>query len=62
MVVARKLILKVWKKDHVPTYDLWMGEMANTLHPERLRLYNEDRGDVFDKTWEPLLNFFHGKK
>lgn len=60
-VIAKKLILRVWKLDTVPTYDLWLGEMANTLHLERLRLYNEDRGDVFDKIWDPVLQFLRGK-
>lgn len=36
MVVAKKLILQVWKKDHVPSYDLWMGEMANSGETETL--------------------------
>ncbi|MEQ2202305.1 hypothetical protein XENOCAPTIV_014348 [Xenoophorus captivus] len=30
MVIAKRLILKVWKKDFVPTFDLWLGELANT--------------------------------
>lgn len=32
--------------------------MANTLHLERLRFYNEDGGGMFDKIWDPMLNFF----
>lgn len=31
MVIAKKLILSMWKMDAVPTYDLWLGEMANKL-------------------------------
>ena len=57
MVIAKKLILRVWKTDSVPTYNLWLGELSNTLHLERLRCYNEDRGDTFDKTWDPVLNY-----
>lgn len=55
-VVAKKLILRVWKLDLVPTFDLWLREMA--LHLERLTLYNKDRGDVF---WDPVLQFLQGK-
>lgn len=61
MVIAKKLILRVWKMDFVPTYDLWLGELANTLHLERLRFYNEDRGGVFDKTWDPVLRYLKGQ-
>ena len=61
MMLAKKLILRVWKLDSVPTYDLWLGEMSNTLHLERLRYYKDDRGDVFDKIWDPVLRFFNGK-
>ncbi len=53
-VIAKKLILQEWKTDTVATYDLWLREMANTLHLERLRFYNEDSGDMFDKVWNPV--------
>lgn len=42
------------KMDSVPTYDLWLREMANTLHLEKLRFYNDDRGGVFDTIWHPV--------
>ena len=61
MVIAKKLILHMWKMDFVPTYDLWLGEMSNTLHLERLRLYNEDTGEVCDKTWDPVLRSLKGQ-
>lgn len=51
----------MWKMDSVPTFDLWLGETANTLHLERLRFHKEDGGKVFNKIWDPLLNFLHGK-
>lgn len=62
MVVAKKLILRVWKLEAVPMYDLWLSDIENPLYLERLRLYNEDRGDVFDKIWDPVLNLFRGKE
>ena len=34
---------------------MWMSETANAMNLERLRFYNEDGGDVFDKIWDPLL-------
>ncbi len=57
MVIAKKLILRVWKMDSVPTYNLWLGELSNTLHLEKLRFCNEDRGDKFDKIWDPVLSY-----
>lgn len=44
--------------DSVPTYDLWLREMADTSHLERRRFYNGGKGGVFDKIWEPGLTFF----
>lgn len=43
--------------ENVPSYNLWLGELSDTLHLERLRFYNEDRGDKFDKMREPDLNY-----
>lgn len=60
-VIAKKLILREWKLEAVVMFDLWWSETANTLHLKRLRLCNEDRADVFDKIWEPLLKFLWGK-
>lgn len=54
MVIAKTLILQVWKIDSVPTYDLWLSEMAHTHYTWRHRVYNEDREGVFDKIWEPV--------
>lgn len=61
MVIAKKFILGVWKMEAVPTCDLWLREIANTLHLERLRFDNEDGGGVFDKIWDPVVNVFQGK-
>ena len=60
-VIAKKIILRGWKSDIAPTYDQWLREMANMLHLERLRLHNEDRGDIFDRMWDPVLQLFQGK-
>ena len=57
-VFAKKLIFRAWRSDIAPKYDLWLREMANMLHLERLRLYNEDKGDTFDKMWDPVLQLF----
>lgn len=57
VVIAQKLILQVWKMNSVPMYNLWLREMSNTLHLERLRFYNEGRGDEF-AFWALILNFF----
>ncbi len=57
VVFAKKLILRVWKMDSVPTYNLWLGELSNTLHLEKLRFCNEDRGDKFDKICYPVLSY-----
>lgn len=60
-VIAKKLILRAWRSDIAPMYDLWLREMANMLYLERLRLYHEDKGDTFDRMWDPVLQLLQGK-
>lgn len=36
--------------------------MSNALHLERLRFGDEDRGDVLDKIWEPVLKSSQGEE
>lgn len=59
MVVARKIILRMWTSDSAPTYEMWLREMGNVLHLEKIR-YN-DRLRLFNKIWDPLLMFINGE-
>lgn len=55
MAIAKKLTLRVWKKDFVPTFEQWLRELANTLCLERLRYYNEDKMNMFGTMWDAVL-------
>lgn len=54
-VISKKLILRTWKADTAPTYDLWLRKLASILHLERL--CNEDREHIFSKVidWTAIL-------
>lgn len=36
MVVAKYQTLCIWKSDYTPTYEMWIIELVNVLHQERL--------------------------
>lgn len=38
-LLAKRLILQNWKSDSVPQFQLWLRDMGNVLHMERIR-YN----------------------
>ncbi len=63
-IIAKKLILLVWKLDSVPTYHLQLREMANTVHLESLRFSNEDKGEVFNVMffYFSCVSLFHNLK
>lgn len=35
MVITKKIILKVWKKETSPSCELWLTELSNTLYIEK---------------------------
>ena len=57
LITAKKLILLFWKKEEVPTIKLWLNEMTETLHLERIRFILKDKLKDFEKIWKPLLSF-----
>lgn len=57
MIVARKLILLLWKSDSVPTYVMWIRELMNVLHLERLRFSSKNKVQIFNRIWSPVLEY-----
>ncbi len=57
LITAKKLILTFWKKKEVPTFKLWLNEMTNTLHLEKIRFSLNKRESQFDKIWPPLVHY-----
>ncbi len=55
MVVAKKIILRMWKSDCTPTHEMWITELVNVLHLEKLRFSCNNKIQVFDKIWCPIL-------
>lgn len=57
LITAKKLILTFWKKREVPTFKLWLTEMTNTLHLEKIRFDLHKRESQFHKVWLPLVHY-----
>lgn len=59
MLLAKKLILQMWKSDSVPTFEMWARELGNVLHLEELRFILKDKLYIFIKIWKPVKLFLH---
>ena len=59
-LVARKLILQAWKSVNPPTVKMWITELGNVIHLERIRFVLSDREPQFMKIWGPLLSMIEG--
>lgn len=57
IIIAKKLILTMWKSERAPTSKMWLQELTATLHMERIRHILKDKLHFFDKTWQPLLSY-----
>lgn len=55
MIIAKKNILTLWKTDTVPQFNMWLSEIANVLHTEKIRYTVEDKLDRFAEIWQPFL-------
>lgn len=49
--------MRHWKSDNVPTIEMWMRELSESLCMEELRYKNAGRLGMFDKVWEPVLKY-----
>lgn len=56
-ILAKRLILRHWKSDNVPSIEMWMRELSEALCMEKLRYKNAGRQAIFDKVWEPVLKY-----
>ena len=55
MVVAKKMILKLWKSDTVPQFRIWLSELIGILHMEKVRYGMMDNLNTFSDIWQPFL-------
>lgn len=57
LIVAKKLLLMHWKKKDAPTTKMWLSDLTNTLHLERIKYTLMDKLPLFDKIWSPLIQY-----
>ena len=57
LIIAKKVILRHWKDAAAPTFKMWLDDLANTLHLERIRYTVQGRLEQFNKCWKPLLDY-----
>ena len=61
-LIARKLILQAWKSVCPPTVTMWIKELGNVIHLERVRFVLSDREPQFYKIWSPIITMIEGLK
>lgn len=61
MTIAKRVILRMWKSEFAPKFEMWGTDLVNMLVLERLRYINNnnnnDKSEVFDKTWGQILEY-----
>lgn len=62
VIVAKKVILLLWKKNTRPLFSDWLTELTSTLHLERIRYSLSGNPAKFDKMWEPVFTFLSKQK
>ena len=55
MVIAKKIILKIWKSDTVPQFKIWLSELIGILHIEKVQYGMMDNLNKFSDIWQPFL-------
>lgn len=55
-LLARKPILQFWKAEAPATFDLWLKELGNVLHVEKIRYVMSANKDTFFKILQPILD------
>lgn len=56
-LLARKLILLCWKSDKRPSFEMWLKDLGNVLHFEKITYTLANRLSVFFKIWQPFFSF-----
>lgn len=53
--MAKRIILRHWKGQHVPTFSEWINALSETAAYERLIYKINGQMDTYEKIWEPFL-------
>lgn len=57
IIIAKKLILLLWKGKDTPSLKMWLTELTTTLHLEKIRYTMHDNMIDFEKIWQPLISY-----
>lgn len=57
LITAKKLLLMSWKGPAVPNHKMWLRELTNTLHLEKIRYLLKDSLSQFEDIWQPFIDF-----
>lgn len=57
MVIAKKIILRVWNKEIAPCLETWLTEFYSTLLMEKIRYEMLEKASRFKQMWQPFLDF-----
>ncbi|XP_027881709.1 uncharacterized protein LOC114149798 [Xiphophorus couchianus] len=61
MVIAKKVILRLWKTDKVPQFKMWLSNFTEIIHLEKLR-YVVGFSNKFCSIWQPVLDYLSRSK
>lgn len=56
VIIAKRMILRLWKSVTTPTFENWLSELTGVLHLERLRYSLLNKLKIFYKIWQPFLD------
>ena len=56
MLIAKRLILMLWKSETVPLFKTWLSELTSLLHMEKIRYSLTNNLKQFYKIWQPFLD------
>lgn len=57
MVIAKKIILKIWNKEISPRFETWLKEISSTLYMEKIRYETSGKAKSFKQIWQPFLDY-----
>lgn len=60
LLIAKKLVLLFWKDKETPTLKMWITNLMDTLHLERIRFAINNKLEDFNKIWHPLVSHLAG--
>lgn len=57
MVIAKKMILNLWKSDTVPLFKTWLTELTSVLHMEKIRYSLMGNLAKYFSIWQPFIDY-----